>query len=141
MNIENPQQLVQGGEYIIYENLLNSHIRSKYLGVNNEFGNNIFVFKPTDRRMESLLKIPENRMNQYQILLPDNSDPNVFIGYKKLMGPPRRLLSDIKVRATDENDDDDDDAMEIGGRRKSRRRRRTKRYRKKRSTRRKRAKK
>jgi hypothetical protein len=108
------------------------------LGFNNEFGNNIFVFKPIARGMgSSLLKIPENRMNQYQILLPDNSDPNVFIGSKKLIGPPRRLLSDIKIQATNT----DDDAMEMGGRRKSRRRRRTKRYRKKRSTRRKRAKK
>jgi hypothetical protein len=130
------QHLVQGGEYIIYNMPDNSNIRGHYLGFNNEFGNNIFVFKPIARGMgSSLLKIPENRMNQYQISLPDNSDPNVFIGSKKLMGPPRRLLSDIKVRATD------DDAMEIGGRRKSRRHRRTKRYRKKRSTRRKRAKK
>jgi hypothetical protein len=136
MNIENPQPLVQGGEYIIYNIPDNSNIRGQYLGFNNEFGNNIFVFKPTDRRMgSSLLKIPENRMNQYQILLPDDSDPDVFIGNKKLLGPPRRLLSDVKIQATN-----DDDAMEIGGRRKSRRRR-TKRYRKKRSTRRKRAKK
>lgn len=131
------QQLVQGGEYIIYNMPDNSNIRGQYLGFNNEFGNNIFVFKPTDRRMgSSLLKIPENRMDQYQILLPDNSNANVFIGYKKPLGPPRRLLSDVKIQATN----DHDDAMEIGGRRKSRRRR-TKRYRKKRSTRRRRAKK